>query len=214
MTKTQKIMVNALLTIALSLIIIVLSVKITLIFKPLYYYDINHLNIESNSNLSRAEIVKNYDYLIKFTSSLKHTDFNLPSIISSEDGKMHFQQVRDIFIKLDVLLVLSILLIVVTLYCTRKNKIYAFFKWSAVTLTAISLFFITIFSINFDKSFTLFHKLFFRNGYWEFDPSFDPVINILPEKFFFHCAIMIQSLILAACIILILLYRKKKVSSN
>ena len=40
--------------------------------------------------------------------------------------------------------------------------------------------------VNFEGSFVLFHKTMFNNDYWIFDPNLDPVINILPEEFFFH----------------------------
>ena len=50
--------------------------------------------------------------------------------------------------------------------------------------------------INFDKTFVVFHKLMFDNDYWIFDPSKDPVINILPQEFFFHAGLLIVMLIL------------------
>jgi integral membrane protein (TIGR01906 family) len=36
----------------------------------------------------------------------------------------------------------------------------------------------------------------FRNDYWIFDEATDPVIMILPDAFFLHCAVMIILLIL------------------
>lgn len=35
------------------------------------------------------------------------------------------------------------------------------------------------------------HKVFFDNDYWLFDPKYDPVITILPDRFFLHCGILI-----------------------
>ena len=55
-----------LLTVTLSLFIIFSAVKLTLMFKPLYYFDIDYLNIEKESNFGRDEIIKNYDYVIDY----------------------------------------------------------------------------------------------------------------------------------------------------
>ena len=53
-----------------------------------------------------------------------------------------------------------------------------------------------IFIIDFDSAFTAFHKIFFNNDYWIFNPRLDQIINILPQEFFYHCAVLILSLIL------------------
>ncbi|HDA5285011.1 TPA: DUF1461 domain-containing protein, partial [Clostridioides difficile] len=46
--------------------------------------------------------------------------------------------------------------------------------------------------------------------YWIFNPNLDPVINILPEEFFFHSGMMILILILLASILLFVMYRLYK----
>ena len=46
-------------------------------------------------------------------------------------------------------------------------------------------------AIDFNKAFVLFHKLFFSNDDWLFDPATDEVITILPEEFFMQCAVLI-----------------------
>ena len=76
------------------------------------------------------------------------------------------------------------------------------------SLTAIILPLIVglLLAIDFDKAFTVFHKMFFKNDYWIFDPITDPVINILPSAFFLHCAILIVVFVLLASLILYLIY--------
>ncbi|HFG9620637.1 TPA: DUF1461 domain-containing protein, partial [Clostridioides difficile] len=49
--------------------------------------------------------------------------------------------------------------------------------------------------------------LLFRNDYWIFNPDLDPVINILPEEFFFHSGMMILILILLVSIVLFVMYK-------
>ena len=50
----------------------------------------------------------------------------------------------------------------------------------------------------------------FSNDYWLFDERTDPVINILPDEFFLHCALLIILLILAASLIMGLIYLRQK----
>lgn len=68
--------------------------------------------------------------------------------------------------------------------------------------------------VNFEGSFVLFHKIMFNNDYWIFDPNLDPVINILPEEFFFHAGLMILILIIIASLNNYLIYRFLKESSK
>ena len=96
-----------LITVTLSLFIIFSAVKLTLMFKPLYYFDIEYLNIEKESNFSRDEIIKNYDYVINYLLSSKEEEFKLPSIPYTEYGVIHFKDVKRLFTAIDYLLVIT-----------------------------------------------------------------------------------------------------------
>jgi integral membrane protein (TIGR01906 family) len=196
--------------IAISLAVLILALKFTLNFKPLYYYDIHHLNITQSTSLNENEIKSTYDYLIYFVNSNQKIDFNIPLLPSSREGAIHFQEVKNIFIKLDYILYFSLIVSAVGIYRAIKEREYSLFKWASNFILIFSLCMIVPFSINFDASFILFHKIFFFNTYWLFDPALDPVINILPEEFFFHEAILIILLALLSAVILRLLYHKLK----
>ncbi|MHB8131340.1 MAG: lipoprotein intramolecular transacylase Lit, partial [Mobilitalea sp.] len=49
-----------------------------------------------------------------------------------------------------------------------------------------------------------------KNDYWLFDPSTDPVITILPDTFFLHCALLIILIVLVFSIIFLVTYFWKK----
>jgi integral membrane protein (TIGR01906 family) len=51
-------------------------------------------------------------------------------------------------------------------------------------------------ALNWEQAFITFHHIFFRNDYWLFDPATDPIIVILPDAFFLHCAVGILLLVL------------------
>ena len=57
----------------------------------------------------------------------------------------------------------------------------------AVVIVALGV----LISQNFTKCFVIFHKLFFDNDLWMFDPEYDYMIRMLPEGFFFDMVIRI-----------------------
>lgn len=201
-------LLQILLSIALSLFIIFVAVKITLLFKPLYYFDIKYLSIESQSGYSKAEIIKNYDYVINYLLIPKSQEFQLPSIPYSNHGQIHFKDVKRIFTAIDILLILSGLVSIIGSYLNIRNGSFNFLKKASSMLILLPTVLLTAFALNFNTAFVIFHKIFFRNNYWQFDPEIDPIINILPQQFFLHSALSIVFLIILSIVGLRLLYKK------
>ncbi|MFU0825445.1 MAG: TIGR01906 family membrane protein [Clostridium sp.] len=177
-------------------------------FRPLYYFDIEYLDIVEQSNFSRNEIVENYNYVIDYLMSPKELEFKLPSIPYSEYGQIHFKDVKNIFTTVDILLIVTGLFSAVGIYLNLRHKNLDFLKRTSTMLTILPITLLIAFMINFDTFFVIFHKIFFRNDYWIFDPNLDPIINILPQEFFYHAALLIVILIISSIIVLKLLYKK------
>jgi len=102
-------------------------------------------------------------------------------------------------------MLISILGIILEL---KNNKIY-FLKWGSITLFTLPIMLSIPLIINFDKSFTLFHNIVFNNDYWLFSKQTDPVINILPQPFFMHAALLILAMIFLSSGFLAYLYKQK-----
>lgn len=81
-----------------------------------------------------------------------------------------------------ITLALSVTFVILQLI-KRRIK---FLKIASIALISLPVLLAIPFAINFDATFTTFHKIFFNNDYWLFDPELDPVINILPQEFFMH----------------------------
>lgn len=208
MYKRFKGLTTFLLSLSLALFLISLAVKTTLAFRQLYYFDIDYLNIAKNYGMEKEEIIKNYDILIDYLQDKKITKLDMPSFPTSREGEIHFVEVKDIFMKFNTLLYITGLISLAGIIYNIKHKSFSFLKWSSIGLLAIPVVLSIPFAVNFDKSFTIFHKIFFNNDYWEFDPVKDPIINVLPQEFFLHCAVLILVLIALFSIILYLSYRK------
>jgi len=194
----MKKIINVISSVIFSVLIISAIIKFTVGFKQLYYFDIDYLNIPILSGLSKEEIKNNYDYMIDYNLDKESREFELPSIKSSENGKIHFEEVRNIFQVLNKIFNISLIFSIIILIINILNKNIEFFKTTSKTLIVIPLILMAPIILNFDGSFILFHKLMFNNDYWIFDPTLDPVINILPEEFFFHAGMMILILIIIA----------------
>jgi integral membrane protein (TIGR01906 family) len=207
---------TAILGFSVCIAIIILAVNITLIFKPLYYYDVKSLNIVKDSQISEDVIKSNYDYTIDYLSPLNtEKEYKLPSLPSSINGAIHFQQVKVIFVNITYALYFCLIISLLLVLKYNYINIQRFLKYSTSLLFVLPVMLAVPFIVNFDSSFTTFHKLFFNNDYWLFDPDKDPIIKILPEQYFFHCAILIVFLlVLAACLLLFMFKRKGSISKN
>ncbi|MBU3114331.1 TIGR01906 family membrane protein [Clostridium lacusfryxellense] len=188
-------------------IFITLSVYFTLLFKPLYYIDINVLNIEQSTNLNKNELKSNYDYVITYLTQNKTEEFNLPTLPSSQHGKIHFKEVKIIFDRLKVMLLCSVIISIIGIIINKRYKKTKYLLTSSIFLIILPVLLLIPFLIDFDKSFTTFHHIFFNNDYWLFDVDLDPIITILPQTFFFHCAILVIILISISSIMLRCIYK-------
>ncbi|HBJ2615605.1 TPA: TIGR01906 family membrane protein, partial [Clostridium botulinum] len=89
----------------------------------------------------------------------------------------------------------------------KITKNVSFLKYSSILTIIMPLSLIIPLTLNFDKGFTLFHRIFFSNDYWIFDPNKDPIINLLPEAFFFHSVLLILFFIILFSLISYILYK-------
>ena len=193
---------------------IILSVNFTLLFKPLYYMDIGILNIEQSSNLNKSELEANYNYVITYLTQNTNKEFTLPTLPSSNHGKIHFKEVKAIFDNLKIMLFISITISIIGIIINKRRKTIRYLLTSSILLIIIPIILLIPFLINFDKSFTTFHHVFFNNDYWLFDIKLDPIITILPQNFFFHCAILMIFLIIISSITLKYIYKAAKKSDS
>lgn len=205
---------NLLLGLSLGLLIFLTAIKASLIFKVLYYIDIEYLNIVENSGYSKEVIEENYDYVIDYLVNPFSDDFHLPSMKYSNEGKIHFEDVKKIFVSIDIMILVFGVLVLVSLIRRRKVLDKGYMKYTSNFLLFIASLPLALIFVDFESTFTMFHKIFFRNDYWLFDWRTDPIIEILPMEYFMHEAIFIVGLVLVSAIVFRVLYKKRKVNSN
>jgi integral membrane protein (TIGR01906 family) len=192
-----------------TLLLISIGVIAAVNFRFIYYFDISHLKIAETSGLDRQVIIENYDTLIDYNSPFFRGDLKFPTLTASASGLEHFIEVKNIFVSFYYTgLVSLIAAIIIILYKMRKkDRSYLFV--SAITVLVLPAVTALGCAINFDAAFVIFHKIFFRNNYWLFDPVTDPVITILPDTFFLHELIVIIAFVVIGSAVLFLFSRKR-----
>lgn len=203
----MKRLLNILISFSLAIFIISGSVILGLRCKSLYYYDVKELNISKMSGFTEEEIKQNYDYLIDYNLNKNVGEFHLPTIKYSKEGKIHFEEVRNIFQIVKKVFYISGLISVLGIILSIKNKNMKFLNTASIMTILLPIITAIPLMINFNYFFIKFHETVFSNDYWIFDPSIDPVINMLPQDVFFHIGIFILAIILIISILLQISYK-------
>lgn len=184
--------------ISLLLLLLTISIGTPIYCRFLYYIQIDTLNIEETSGYSYETIKEAYDQVLNFLT-LPNREFSTGALKYSENGMSHFVDCKKLF-DLNISVLIISLISTITIILLNKFKKIEILNLSnktpyfyAGTLgLAIPVLLGLLISINFDKAFVIFHKIFFPGkDNWVFDYHTDEIIRILPQKFFMNCAIII-----------------------
>ena len=186
------------------------AVVLTLNFRPLYYMDIEKLEIEKRSGLSEDEIRENYDVLIAYNSMFSDGELEFPTLAMSDTGKIHFEEVKVIFVFFQQMALFCGMLGVLSVILHVRRGSYRFWKLAGIFTLLIPAALGAAIAMNWDRAFVVFHQIAFDNDYWIFDAKTDPVITILPDTFFLHCAVMILALIVAGSLVCFAMYANRR----
>ena len=177
-------LLSALMIAAVALALLTGSIAAPIIIRPFYYAQIEPLELEQSSSLSREEIIEAYDEVLDYCIGASD-EFSAGVLPFSESGSAHFADCR-----------------------TLRGHGAAF--WGAAGIGAVLLVIGAAAATNFDRAFTMFHSLFFPSkDNWIFDPALDPIITLMPEEFFRNCAILILAVLIAACAATIIADKRK-----
>ena len=194
------------------IVIICISVTITVLARPLYYFDIEYLEIPWRSGISAEACRLNYDTLIDYNLLGGDEELVFPTLKMSETGRIHFEEVKEIFINMQLVSIVGIItLIGFALYIEKKGPQNGMLLWMKYTFPVTMIVALAVglaMAIDWQWAFTTMHEIFFDNDYWIFNSYTDPVIKILPEEFFSHCGTLIVILTIAQIAILRVVYRR------
>ncbi len=157
------------------------------------------LSLTEISGLTVDQLMEVYQSILLYLSNPFVEQLDLIYFSSSAHGIQHFADVKQLFISVGIIGIVSLLISIYFIVFLRKKrqqrKMDIYFK---VALLLPIGFLLSIF-LAFDRIFVLFHEVFFHNDYWLFDPLKDPIITVLPDTLFmmlFVVAIIVYELII------------------
>lgn len=214
MTKKTPHLMNLLLGLTGMIFFLTLSVTATLNARFLYYREIPELAAETG--YTEEEIRENYDALIDYNSLLNHSELTFPTLPMSEEAGIHFVEVKRIFVFLEYLCVITGPLFLLGALWQLKKQNFGFLLCTWGLGTAVPLAVGALAASNWDWFFAAFHRLTFDNDYWLFDPNTDPIINLLPDSYFFSCLLILAALMLFLTQLsgALYLYKRKKAATS
>lgn len=171
-----------------SIFVAILTLTITLAIWaiPLFQFSLNYLDVPSRVGMSFETIMENYYVLMKYLHFPWIETLSLPDFPVSASGAFHFYEVKRLFYLNYGLLFLSI--IGSGLYLRKVKQTAGFWRLRQVFRVAIFVPFVLLFivAIDFDWLFVKFHEIIFNNDAWLFNPTTDPIINVLTQEFFMY----------------------------
>ncbi len=184
------------------LFIICLSVTLTVMFRPIYYWDIQHLEIGQRYNIPEEICRLNYDVLIDYNLAWGPEVLEFPNFKMSESGRIHFEEVKVIFVACQYMALAGLIGFIGRIAWQNRqgDKDFLWLRWTGWTALALVAAVGGLIAVNWDLAFVLMHKLLFNNDLWIFNWRTDPIILILPDEFFMHCGIMIMVLVVVLVI--------------
>lgn len=199
---------NALMAIVILAAMISLSVVFVLNFRPLYDMDMRLLDIPGTSGYPAEEIKANYDALIDYNSMFYTGTLEFPTLPQSEEAAMHFAEVKNIFVVFQVSAIATTILSVASLLYYRRKHPRRSLRYAGYMGLALPVVLGIGIALNWNRMFVLFHQVLFRNDYWLFDPATDPIILMLPDAYFMHCAIAILGLVMLGSVLCLLVGKR------
>ncbi|MDR1272778.1 MAG: TIGR01906 family membrane protein [Clostridiales Family XIII bacterium] len=181
---------------ALFAFIVSFAVVFSLFFKPLYHADVKAQGIPAAAGMSEEEVYENYDALIAYNFAFGPGELEFPTLPMSESGRVHFAEVKNIFVFFQILLAASAAALAALAATVRRKLRPAFLVGGGAAAALLPAVLGILAVTSWDSFFTRFHETFFGNDLWMFDYRTDPVILILPDSFFFHCAVLIMAVML------------------
>lgn len=194
-------------TLAVVVLTITFSIGLPIYVRPFYYAHIPSIQKEFKEEIDVTlewdYVQEAYDEVLDFLV-LPGREFGTGDLPFSEEGKGHFEDCKVLFDLNKYGFIVSFA-VVVLLFIADKLKLIrlarpcglplSFFAGLGTLLLFAGLG--VIVAQDFATAFEIFHKIFFPGkDNWMFNPSTDPIILFMPQRFFMHCAILICASIL------------------
>ena len=160
----------------------------------IYKVVIKKYNLTSITGISEKALMSEYRGLINYLQNPFVDKLKFDNFVMSTYGEVHFYEVKRIFIALIIIVTIFMVGLIGWFIFNKYQKglinirgLLRGFNNSANLLIIFLIGIVILYFIDFSWAFIMFHKIFFKNDYWIFDPVIDPIIMALPEELFMIC---------------------------
>ena len=197
-------------SIAAFMLIVTCSIAVPIYCRPFYFWHIKALNLEK-SGYSTEQIKEAYNEILDYLT-LPGGTFHAGVFPFTESGASHFADCKVLFTINAILLILSAVFVIAALILRKQNRIQTLYIgsfhagfYAAVTCIGLIVLVAVLASMDFYAAFVTFHSVFFPGKEnWILNYRTDPIINVMPQDFFMHCAILIGVCIVVISLIIII----------
>lgn len=153
---------------------------------PLLALSIKFEHTDALVKLPLGTIMKNYNQLMFYLLWPLKRILKMDDFPTSSQAAQHFYECKLLF---GLALIAFIVGVIIFIFLYRRKKLYYLHLMpiEIIVFMLIPLAFLPLAMTNFDQFFIAFHHLLFNNNNWLFNPSTDPIINVLTENFFASC---------------------------
>lgn len=183
----------------------ILGNSVTAVLAATFTYPWFSAGVVNNYDLTTAQMQANYDRVVHYSLFPWVSELHLDTLPMSDSGREHFADAKDLFqVFVQAGLICLVIALVLGIWLWRRHRSSGFLIAGGIITLASPLLIAIPLMINFDRSFVVFHELFFDNDLWIFDPRTDPIINYLPESLFMRnaFAILVLMIVLSVAVII------------
>lgn len=212
--KGQKILASAAMFL-LIIAVLITSVQLAAYGDPQYKFyekEYTKYTVTDALDMKMKDVMKVTDHMMAYLIGEEEK----LSVVTNVDGKeqdffneqdrLHMADVKNLFlgglrVRLVCLVGALILIIILIRRKAELSRLLARAYSAALGLFVAVIAFLGIaFAIDFTRCFTIFHKIFFTNDLWLFDPATDYMIRMLPEGFFSDMVLRIGMIFLSSLV--------------
>ncbi|MDH5100270.1 TIGR01906 family membrane protein [Lactobacillus kefiranofaciens] len=137
-------------------------------------------------HMSLFKVMHNYNELLFYLVWPFEKRLRMDNFPTSPDAAEHFAECKHLFV-FTVIVFIVCLAMYFIFKKQRKKALLNLDKSVALIFLLLPIVIFPFAVTNFDSFFVVFHHILFNNSNWLFNPSTDPIINVLTEGFFASC---------------------------
>ncbi len=170
---------------------LIFTLPIILLLSIFYYwmYDEEYFAQQFTDNNVYSSFYAKRDVLLQENHNvmqyLKSGSGMIESRFFNTKEKNHLNDVRVVMQSATYALIVLLMIWLIGIYTLHKDAASIIYKGGLLSLLLFLL--LLLCALNFEQAFTYFHKLFFRDGTWVFEPT-ENLVRMYPERFFYNIA--------------------------